>query len=270
MKRILTAAVIVPLALAAVLLLSGWWFLLLAIVVVELAAVEFAVIGSRLGGRRVMWVLPVLVPAAVLLLLPDWLPSPLPTTAHLLLLGVLVSSVVASVALFSRQTLDETLVAIGLLSFGVPYFAVPIAALARLQAADEWLVVLVLAIVSLGDTAAYYVGTHLGRHRLAPTVSPKKTWEGAGASLVTATAAAAVWSTLRLGEIDSGLLAVAVATSIVAQIGDLVESMLKRRVGVKDSSSLLPGHGGVLDRLDALLFALPALSVGLWLLGWNL
>ena len=104
---------------------------------------------------------------------------------------------------------------------------------------------------------------------MAPVVSPNKSWEGAGASLTAAVGAAVVWSLLRLGQVDSGLLLVAVVTSLAAQIGDLVESTFKRRLGVKDSSHLLPGHGGMLDRLDSLLFAFPVLLLGLMILGWS-
>ena len=97
-------------------------------------------------------------------------------------------------------------------------------------------------------------------------MSPNKTWVGAIASLVAALVAAAVWSWLRLGMVSTGLLVLAVVTSLAAQIGDLVESLIKRAAGAKDSGTLLPGHGGVLDRIDALLFAAPTLFFGLSLI----
>jgi phosphatidate cytidylyltransferase len=156
---------------------------------------------------------------------------------------------------------------LGILGFGVLYFALPIASLHYLQQADPWLVFLLMAIVFLGDTAAYYVGSAIGRHRMAPVISPKKSWEGAAAGFVTAVAAAAVWSAWKLGRVDPELLAAAALTALAAQVGDLVESMIKRGAGVKDSGHILPGHGGVLDRLDAMLFAAPVLLLGLWVLG---
>ncbi len=119
------------------------------------------------------------------------------------------------------------------------------------------LLVLFLAIWG-GDSGAYYAGKHLGRHRIFPAVSPKKTWEGSIAGLATSVvaataAAAALYPPVSLPE--AALLGLAVG--VAGQLGDLFESMLKRSAGIKDSSHLLPGHGGLLDRLDSLIFATP-------------
>jgi phosphatidate cytidylyltransferase len=168
--------------------------------------------------------------------------------------------------LLSRTPLAEIIPALGILSFGIPYFALPIASLYLLRVADPWLVFLLMAIVWLGDTAAYYVGSRYGRHKMAPVISPKKSWEGATASFAVALLSAGVWCWFRLGRLDPGILAVSAVTAVAAQIGDLVESMIKRGAGVKDSGSVLPGHGGLLDRMDAMLFAAPVLLFGLWLL----
>lgn len=138
-----------------------------------------------------------------------------------------------------------------------------------------WLVVL-LATVFATDTGAYTVGRLIGRRKLAPKISPNKTWEGAIGGFVFG-AAAAVIAILALAPdpIDSldGLgsyrtatvVVIALGVPLVAVLGDLVESALKRRLGVKDVSHILPGHGGVLDRLDSLLFAAPWLY---WVLRW--
>lgn len=269
MRRVVTALVLLPLVLAGIFLLSGWAFLLFALVLVEAAAIEFGSLGSRLAGRRLVWAVPLLVPVAVILLLPELSADLFPDGGALLAVGFLASAGVGTVALFQRLTLEETVQAAGLMSFGMLYFAVPAAALVHLRSMDVWLVILGAAIVWAGDTAAYYIGSTWGRHKLAPVVSPKKTWEGAAASLIAGVAVAVVWCLLRLDRIDPGLLVVAAVTSIAGQVGDLVESAFKRRLGVKDSSNLLPGHGGALDRLDSLLFALPALALGLMVIGWN-
>jgi phosphatidate cytidylyltransferase len=123
----------------------------------------------------------------------------------------------------------------------------------------------------VGDTAALYVGRAWGRHKLAPKLSPNKTWEGAVGSVAgSVMMAAGLWGLAELfqqwdfsllsypGEIWYWML-LAVVVNIAAQVGDLAESALKRSAGVKDSGSLLPGHGGVLDRIDALLLAAPVL-----------
>lgn len=122
------------------------------------------------------------------------------------------------------------------------------------------LVFLLFFIVWASDTAAYYVGSLLGRHPLAPAVSPKKTVEGAVGGLAGALVAAFVaraWFMQRLGIGDCLILGLALG--VVGMAGDLVESMLKRSAGVKDSATLVPGHGGLLDRVDSLLYAAPVL-----------
>ena len=127
-------------------------------------------------------------------------------------------------------------------------------------------------MVWAGDTAALYIGRPLGRHKLAPALSPNKTWEGAIASVVGSLGAAAVllWIASNLArrnvvtlsyadEVWWYWLMIAGIVNIAAQVGDLAESALKRSAGVKDSGALLPGHGGILDRIDALLLAAPTL-----------
>jgi phosphatidate cytidylyltransferase len=275
MQRLLTAAVATPLVLAALFYLPHpWWFVLMAFCV-EVAAWEYLEIVRARAPHAPLKPLLVFVPLAALAMsaamapmvpaVPG-MPGMLDAEAHLLLAAALMSVGLGSLVLFSRTPLEEAIPALGILGFGIPYFAVPIASLHQLKRVDPWLVFLLMAIVWLGDTAAYYVGSRLGRHKMAPVISPKKSWEGAAAGFVTSIAAAAVWSVLRLEHLDLGLLAVAALTAAAAQVGDLVESMIKRGAGVKDSGHVLPGHGGILDRMDAMLFAAPVLLIGLWLL----
>jgi phosphatidate cytidylyltransferase len=128
-----------------------------------------------------------------------------------------------------------------------------------LESGKEWVLLLVW-VTWLGETAAYLVGSAAGRHRLAPMVSPKKTVEGALAQLVVSVLAAVIaqtWFFPVLGLAGAALVGLVLGVS--GQIGDLVESALKRSVGTKDTGSLIPGHGGVLDRIDSLLFNTPVL-----------
>jgi phosphatidate cytidylyltransferase len=269
MQRLLTAAVLIPLALLALFKLPGpWWFAVVA-VLVDVAVYEYIQIVRGRAPHAPLRILLATVPLTALAVSASLFEGGalLDPRLHLFTGGLLLSVGLASLILLSRVPLAETLDTLGILGFGVLYFALPVASLHYLQQADPWLVFLLMAIVFLGDTAAYYMGSALGRHKMAPVISPKKSWEGAAAGFVTAVAAAAVWSFWKLGRVDPELLAVAALTALAAQIGDLVESMIKRGSGVKDSGHILPGHGGVLDRLDAMLFAAPVLLLGLWVMG---
>lgn len=123
-------------------------------------------------------------------------------------------------------------------------------------------VVSVLSIIWICDTAAYHVGMAIGRHKLFPRVSPNKSWEGAVAGFAAAVLAAVAAKYLVLDYLGAGQAAVlGLIVGTLGQVGDLFESLLKRDAGVKDSSNILPGHGGVLDRFDSLLFVAPAAYV---------
>jgi phosphatidate cytidylyltransferase len=127
-------------------------------------------------------------------------------------------------------------------------------------AAGPWRVVLLLAILMVADSAAYFAGRALGRHKMAPSISPGKTWEGAAAGLLGGVLGAL--GVRAAGLPDLPLLDAAALGALVAAVGaagDLAESLLKRWAGVKDSGHLFPGHGGMLDRLDSLLFGAPVL-----------
>jgi phosphatidate cytidylyltransferase len=137
----------------------------------------------------------------------------------------------------------------------------------HLHRLDPWLVVALLALVACGDSAAFFVGSWIGRHKMAPRVSPNKSWEGAVASWLAAVTAVGVWAWYYHGAVEPGWLIAAAVTAPAAQLGDLVESLVKRGAGVKDSSDVLPGHGGIYDRLDALLLAAPVFALALWGLG---
>jgi phosphatidate cytidylyltransferase len=273
MKRLLTAAVATPIALAAVFKLPGWWFFVFMAAAIDWAAYEYLLIVRPRAPHAPLRLLLVLAPLAAYAISFALTANPefhdqihLVLRLHILAGALVISTGLGTLLLFSRTPLEETIPALGILGFGIPYFALPIASVFTLRQIDPWVVFLLLAIVWLGDTAAYYVGSRIGRHKMAPVISPKKSWEGAAASFVVAMIAAVIWSQVRLGRLEPGILVASAVTSVAAQIGDLVESMIKRGSGVKDSGSILPGHGGVLDRLDALLFGAPVLLFVLWLL----
>lgn len=268
MQRILTAAILTPLVLLALFKLPGPWFFAFIALIVEGAVFEYLQLVRNRAPHAPLAPLLVGVPLAAAAVSASLFAGALllDPRLHLFAAGVLLSVGLGSLTLLSRVPLAETLDALGILGFGVLYFALPISAMHYLQQADPWLVFLLFAVVWLGDSAAYYMGSAMGRHKMAPVISPKKTWEGSAAGFVTSILSAAVWSFWRLDRVDPKLLLVAALVALAAQTGDLVESMIKRGSGVKDSGSLLPGHGGMLDRIDALLFATPVLLLVLWLL----
>lgn len=145
------------------------------------------------------------------------------------------------------------------------------AAMTALHAVDTWLMLAVMALVWVADIAAYFSGRAFGRHKLAPTISPGKTWEGVAGAVVGVLAyggAVLAFSPLagRLPLPLPALVLLLVVLTAVSVMGDLFESLLKRQAGIKDSSQLLPGHGGVLDRIDALTSTLPVAALILHLL----
>jgi phosphatidate cytidylyltransferase len=142
---------------------------------------------------------------------------------------------------------------------GAIYVGGPLGLLVAIHARTGWRVtLLLLATVVVSDTAQYYAGRAFGRRPLAPVVSPKKTIEGAAGGLVAAALFMAIaGSRILVGEAPVPLAVLGLAMAAVGICGDLFESSLKRHAGLKDSSTLIPGHGGVLDRIDALLFATP-------------
>lgn len=145
---------------------------------------------------------------------------------------------------------------------GVVYIALPLACLVLLAGMEHgrlWMI-FVFTVVWSNDTFAYYTGKNLGRHRLAPRISPKKTIEGAVGGLVGGVAATYIFNRfLGMGFSAIEVVVVSLVLGVISLAGDLAESMIKRGAGVKDSGSIIPGHGGMLDRIDSVLFAVPAL-----------
>ncbi len=267
-QRLLTTSIALPAALALVFFAPGTVAFAAFLGVFLLAAVEFRTIASHVAPSAPLRSLLIWMPLASVagFLLVRGEPREVPAW-WLLTAASAIAAVAGCTTLLARTDVRDGLAAMGILAFAIPYFAIPPVGLYWLQAIDPMLLMALLAIVWLGDTAAWAVGKAIGRHKLAPTVSPKKTWEGAAAGFAAGMIAMAVWSLLRLGELRPELLAIAAVTAVAAQLGDLVESVIKRGSGVKDSSNLLPGHGGFFDRMDAMLLATPVYVVGLQILG---
>lgn len=140
----------------------------------------------------------------------------------------------------------------------------------RSEPQGAWLVLLVVLIVASADIGAYFAGRAFGRRKLAREVSPGKSWEGVWAGMLFAGLLSVVFNFLFDGAHWQTLLIVAVPTAVMSVLGDLLESMVKRHRGVKDSGNLLPGHGGFLDRIDGLVAAIPTFSLLMLLTGWTL
>lgn len=269
MSRILTGIVGVSLGLAAVLLVDGTWFFVLCALVIVMATFEFQRIARFWAPRAPLALLLLSVPVAgyCLAFLPELPAARL--MPMVLLAAMVLSGGFATLTLLTRTPVRESLAGVGVLAFGTLYLGVPLASLVQLRNLDPWLLVLTLVIVWAGDVAALYAGRAFGRRRLARVVSPNKTWAGAVAGFVAGLVVVAAWSQWRLDAISTPLMVVGAATACAAQLGDLVESMFKRGAGIKDSGHLLPGHGGMFDRLDALLLGAPVMLLGLLLIEFS-
>jgi phosphatidate cytidylyltransferase len=234
-------------ALAAIVWLPPAVFRTAVSAVAAAAGFEYAALAGRRAGLG-RWVV------VVLAALSAWAFSNGPVMAAVLALAVLAAAAIAVLGL--GRSIPFSLAAV----FGIVYLGVPFGLLVSLRATSGWRVaVLLVATVVVSDSLQYYTGRLSGRTPLAPRVSPKKTVEGAAGGVVAASLFLAVAGPLILpGFSRIGLAGLGVAVSLLGICGDLFESQLKRNAGLKDSSHLIPGHGGVLDRVDALLFAIPA------------
>ena len=299
MKRVLTAAVLIPLVILALFKAPLWLFTLLVFAVAVLAAHEYFGIVKAQGYRPFELTTYFFVALTFFLcykvadLLEELPPntdpgytSPIVGLLSLWAVPLLLfwSPLLLLFMSLRREPLSKSLPDAAVSYMLLPYLAFTLATLPLMRAPVNGALFLLylMLLVWCGDIAAYYVGRAIGRHKLAPRVSPGKSWEGAIASIVgTAMVALLLMhftgpvvdafrrihllpprnvGVFRQWQPDRPIWQVApfaICVNIAAQFGDLVESAIKRGAGVKDSGTLLPGHGGVLDRIDALLFALP-------------
>jgi phosphatidate cytidylyltransferase len=264
-QRVLTALVLVPLVLAAVFLLPPRAFAVVALAIVAAAAVEWARLAAPGAVPRLALVgATVAIGATLLARVPDqsngW-----PSAVVVAICGLATAfwTFVAPAALARHWNLRLPWTA------GVVAVVVLVAfwiAIVELQARSPGVLLAAMAVVWIADTAAYFTGRAFGRRKLAPSISPGKTWEGVFGALAAVAlygialvplARAAGYREAPTPAAVSVFIVLLLAFAAVSVVGDLFESMLKRQAGVKDSGSLLPGHGGLLDRVDALLAAMP-------------
>lgn len=255
--RLISAAVGIPVVLLAV--FSGVWGIGALVTATALVAgYELAVMARAGKWEGLRYIGASLVPATFgIVVATD------ESIAAWALVGVgLFSSVSGGIASLSRKSTDYSLIAILFLAaifFGITLAHAPL--LAALDDGRSWLLLAIVGTFAV-DTGAYFTGRAIGQHKLAPKISPKKTWEGVGGGVF-----AAVGVLIVLGEFLNLPVAVweamlvGVAITLSGVLGDLFESWIKRRAGVKDSGKLIPGHGGILDRIDSLA---PNLAVVYW------
>ncbi|MGB5199076.1 MAG: phosphatidate cytidylyltransferase [Sedimenticolaceae bacterium] len=268
-QRLLTALLLLPLVIGSILLLDSPVFAALLGVVVALAANEMAKL-CHLGGAPARLAFVVAVAAAC------WLTWRYLLPAHIVLLQWTMtiwwlSMTVILLVRHSRLPLVESMRPAILLLGGLVLVSAWLS-IAMLHASGPQgpaLVLFLFVLTWVADSGAYFAGRAFGRRRLSPFVSPGKTWAGAGGAVLGAVASGFALSLSGLTR-DSPLWALvllSVLVTVVAIGGDLWESRLKREAGVKDSGRLLPGHGGVLDRIDSLLAAAPVFALGIGLVG---
>ena len=274
-KRVATAAVLIPVVVCLDLWGSTAVISLCLALVILLALFEYFALGDAIGHRAYRsWT----ATCALLLVYVQWLAATEPTyelagglTLHREV-GRFLSFVptvqdaffvfvlgVAVLTLWTRRPLVEALPAAGISASGLILVAFPLTFAIRLHGEGTEgprLLLFVLVVTWVGDTAAYFVGRSIGKHTLAPRLSPKKTWEGTVASFLGSLIVAFIFQRFSSAPLPH-LLGMAAAGIVAGQAGDLLVSAFKRSAGVKDSGALLPGHGGVLDRIDALILAIP-------------
>jgi phosphatidate cytidylyltransferase len=274
-KRVVTAAALIPFVVVLVLWGSTAMLSIGVALVILLALFEYFALGEAIGHRAYrFWT----ATCALLLIFVQWLMGEqaaynlgggliayervwwfanaapgLETVFFLFVLGI------ATLSVSTKRPLVEALPAAGISASGLLLVAFPFSFAVRLHGTGRegpFLLLFAMVIIWVGDTAAYFVGRSIGKHALAPHLSPKKTREGTLASFLGSLIVALIFARFMTVPLPH-LLAMAAVGNIAGQVGDLLESAYKRSAGVKDSGSLLPGHGGVLDRIDALILAIP-------------
>jgi len=243
MKRVVTALFLVPIAVYST-LFAPWWLCVAVIALVALLCFhEYAAITGAFAPLGY-------VAGLLILIAPQ----------HETILLIILTTLASMCLMMSGGDMAKSYARSSALLLGIIYiFGAWKTGILLHDINPNWLM-FGLMVNWVGDTGAYYVGRKFGKHKLAPAVSPGKSWEGAAASAVTGVIFGLIYLPLTIkgtSLLVAGLLAL--AANVAGQVGDLAESAIKRGAGVKDSGTMLPGHGGILDRVDSTLFALPVL-----------
>jgi len=285
LKRVLTALVLIPIVLLLVLRAPAAVLVFVVAVVALLAIRELLKLSEAYGIRPLQTATYIFAGIFFVLIAFSSGPTPAISTsgfAFISLSAAALAPFIFLVVAMRREELASAYPAAGASAFAFVYIALPMACLAQIRGQWEgsFYLLYLLLLVWAGDIFAYFVGKSVGTHRMSPRVSPNKTWEGAIASVIASIAVGMLMfhyavpisiALLRAHLIERRdgvfsephslipIVVLSIILNIAAQLGDLVESLIKRGAGAKDSGAILPGHGGMFDRIDALLFAAPVL-----------
>lgn len=261
-QRVITGIILVAIVLLALLALPPAAFAVVSmVVIVGLGSWEWAaLVGYRLMPQRLIAMLPTLLLALLCLFFQ---PPLMPLLVMALMVWVSILGLLVRYRQHTRFYRDNKglLPVLGTLVLVLAWYS-----LIHLNTQSVAYVLYVIGLVAVADTGAYFTGKRFGKVKLAPELSPGKTREGAYGALALGTVWAVIWAIglhFSMGQ-TLAFIALSLVVVVLSIAGDLFESLLKREAGVKDSGTLLPGHGGILDRIDGLLAALPIFTLGLW------
>lgn len=258
MKRWLTALILLPPLIIAIGYLPNWCFVLLVVVVAMIALEEFFGLAksSQIEVHKFSGHI-----YSIFLIINFHSQF----NKHSFILGLICLAVISFLLLSLQRNyqLNKILISSGTTLLGIIYISVMLGFLVAIHSKSngegpQWIFFLLL-VAWMGDSCAYYTGRLLGKRKLAPRISPKKTWLGSVGGILGNSLAAIIGQYFFLESPFTHLLLLGWVLGILGQLGDLVESAMKRSAHVKDSSNLLPGHGGMLDRIDSILFGAPVL-----------
>jgi phosphatidate cytidylyltransferase len=264
LKRIITALVGMPLVILIILGTNELWFFLLVLVVAALGLAEFfsmALAEEDVMGKRIGVFLGCGVVFSAFLdsqIFTKGMSPPFLTTGFFVISIFVFFSYHITFGKDKKESLSQVVLKV----FGIAYIALLLSYTVLLRPCDDGpkFLLLLLCVTWAGDTGAYFIGSLFGRHPLCPDVSPKKTIEGAVSSFVSGTMISFLFCMFFMKKVGvENSVALGMGINVMNQFGDLSESLIKRTFNVKDSGNLLPGHGGMLDRMDSILFAAPFL-----------